>query len=106
MHGTLLFRIINITISARLHAMSVLIMVVFFSRLQLNGLSSLEQPKIMFLLLSFILYFSKYMKNKVKIYDKIIKTIKKLLKNLLLLLFTNVRTFSTKTYYFTLQTFY
>ena len=58
-----------------------------------------------FLLLSFIVYFSKYMKDKVKIYDKLdIKIIKNLLFILFILVY--VRIVSTKTYYFTLQTFY
>ena len=48
----------------------------------------------MFLLLSFIVYFSEYMKDEVKIYDKLDKTI---IKNLLFQLFLNVRTLSTKT---------
>ena len=42
----------------------------------------------MFLLLSFIVYFLKYMKDEVKIYDKLDKTIIKKF------------TISTKTYYF------
>ena len=52
--------------------------------------------KIVFILLSFVVYFSKYMKDKVKIYDKIDKNYK----SLLFLLFIKVRTLSTKTYYF------
>ena len=45
----------------------------------------------MFLLFSFIVYFLKYMKDKVKMYDKIDKTIIKK--------FT-ISIISTKTYYF------
>ena len=45
----------------------------------------------MFLLFSFIVYFLKYMKDEVKIYDKLGKTINKK--------FT-ISTISTKTYYF------
>ena len=43
------------------------------------------------------------MKAEVNIYHKIDKTN---YKNLVFLLFINVLTFSTETYYFTLQTFY
>ena len=42
------------------------------------------------------------MNDEVNIYDKLDK---KIIKNLLFLLFINVRTFSTKTYYFTLKNF-
>ena len=45
----------------------------------------------MFLLFSFIMYFLKYMKDEVKIYDKLDKNIIKK--------FT-ISTISTKTYYF------
>ena len=47
----------------------------------------------MFLLFNFIVYFLKYMKDEVKIYDKLDKNINKK--------FT-ISTISTKTYYFTL----
>ena len=53
--------------------------------------------------IKFYRVFLKYMKDEVKIYDKLDN---KVIKNLLFLLFIYVRTFSKKNYYFTLQTIF